>query len=185
MTATVGLDGIRIGILDDNEKVTEIIEVKGAIEAKIDPSTNTDVLYADNGAFAVFTSLGETKVTLNVADLTTEQKNKILGVRTENGLELTGADTVPPFVALAMHSKGIDQKEDIYVGLLKGRFGIPSIDAKTNEDKTSAQTPEIEGTFINRQSDGLSQVIGRSGNPDFTLTEFDAKVFPPAGTTQG
>lgn len=72
--AKTGLSGIKYAELVD-EKASAIVDMPGAIEAKLDVSSELSPLYADDGIFAVkSTGVSETKLELNVADLTTEMK---------------------------------------------------------------------------------------------------------------
>ncbi|MGG0491126.1 major tail protein, partial [Bacillus pumilus] len=64
-----------------------------------------------------------------------------------------------------------------YVALLRGKFGIPSTEGKTKEDKVEFITPTIEGQFMPRKSDGLTYVMAHSASPGFTEKGFYDFVF--------
>ncbi|MEK4687238.1 major tail protein [Bacillus sp. FSL M8-0256] len=177
--ATTGLRDIRVGVFEDDaaKEATEVINVPGAIESKLEPSSEIAVIYGDDGVFDQEGSgVGEAKLEINVADLTTEMKNKLLGADAIGGwLEAYGKDTDPPFVAITFRQK--TKGGFWYVGLLRGKFGIPSTEGKTKEDKVEFITPTIEGQFMPRKFDGLTYVMAYSGSPGFTEKAFYDFVF--------
>lgn len=175
--ARTGLSGIRFSELDNNEKALKVNNLPGAIEAKLDVSSEITPLHADDGIYAVKSSgVSETKIEFNLADLTTEAKRILLGVPVEDGIELYHKDLEPPYVCItwreAHHEKGY-----IYYALLKGKFGLPSSEGKTKEDKVDFQTDTIEGQFLPRQSDGLVYLIGYDQNEGFSLEKFYKRAY--------
>ncbi|AYQ15212.1 major tail protein [Bacillus paralicheniformis] len=175
--ARTGLDGIRFGELDENEKAPSVQSMPGAIEAKLDVASELASLYADDGLYAVKSSgVGETKLELNLADLTTEVKRKLLGVTVEDGIELYHKDMEPPYVCITWRQKH-HEKGYVYYALLKGKFGIPSAEGKTKEDKVDFQTDSIEGQFLPRKKDGLVFLVGYDQNEGFSLEKFYKRAY--------
>ncbi|MDA7025052.1 phage tail protein [Bacillus sp. CLL-7-23] len=175
--ARTGLDGIRFSVLDENEKATLVKVMPGAIEAKLDVASELASLYADDGLYAVKSSgVGETKLELDLADLTTEAKRTLLGVPVENGIELYHKDLEPPYVGITWRQRH-HEKGYVYYALLKGKFAIPSAEGKTKEDKVDFQTDKIEGQFLARKSDGLVFLVGYDQNEGFTLEKFYQKAY--------
>nr|MDH3083618.1 phage tail protein [Bacillus subtilis] len=182
--AKTGLSGIKYAELVD-EKASAIVDMPGAIEAKLDVSSELSPLWADDGIFAVkSTGVSETKLELNVADLTTEMKRTLLGVKVVDGIEEYHKDMEPPYVCITWRQKH-HEKGYVYYALLKGKFGIPSVEGKTKEDKVDYQTDTIEGQFLPRKSDGLVFLIGYDQNDGFTLEKFYQRAYgmPPDGMT--
>ena len=174
--AKTGLSGIKYAELVD-EKASAIVDMPGAIEAKLDVSSELSPLYADDGIFAVkSTGVSETKLELNVADLTTEMKRTLLGVKVVDGIEEYHKDMEPPYVCITWRQKH-HEKGYVYYALLKGKFGIPSVEGKTKEDKVDYQTDTIEGQFLPRKSDGLVFLIGYDQNDGFTLEKFYERAY--------
>lgn len=174
--AKTGLSGIKYAELVD-EKASAIVDMPGAIEAKLDVSSELSPLYADDGIFAVkSTGVSETKLELNVADLTTEMKRTLLGVKVVDGIEEYHKDMEPPYVCITWRQKH-HEKGYVYYALLKGKFGIPSVEGKTKEDKVDYQTDTIEGQFLPRKSDGLVFLIGYDQNDGFTLEKFYQRAY--------
>lgn len=184
--AKTGLSGIKYAELVD-EKASDIVDMPGAIEAKLDVSSELSPLYADDGIFAVkSTGVSETKLELNVADLTTEMKRTLLGVKVVDGIEEYHKDMEPPYVCITWRQKH-HEKGYVYYALLKGKFGIPSVEGKTKEDKVDYQTDTIEGQFLPRKSDGLVFLIGYDQNDGFTLEKFYQRAYgmlPDGMTTE-
>ncbi|MEC1646603.1 MULTISPECIES: major tail protein [Bacillus] len=184
--AKTGLSGIKYSELVD-EKASKIEDMPGAIEAKLDVSSELTPLYADDGIFAVkSTGVSETKLELNVADLTTEMKRTLLGVKVVDGIEEYHKDMEPPYVSITWRQKH-HEKGYVYYALLKGKFGIPSVEGKTKEDKVDYQTDTIEGQFLPRKSDGLVFLIGYDQNDGFTLEKFYQRAYgmlPDGMTTE-
>lgn len=184
--AKTGLSGIKYAELVD-EKASAIVDMPGAIEAKLDVSSELSPLYADDGIFAVeSTGVSETKLELNVADLTTEMKRTLLGVKVVDGIEEYHKDMEPPYVCITWRQKH-HEKGYVYYALLKGKFGIPSVEGKTKEDKVDYQTDTIEGQFLPRKSDGLVFLIGYDQNDGFTLEKFYQRAYgmlPDGMTTE-
>ena len=52
--------------------------------------------------------------------------------------------------------------------MLKGKFQEPNDSAKTKTDTPEFTTPTIEGTFVNREYDGISVKMADSGAAAFT-----------------
>ncbi|MED1122452.1 major tail protein [Bacillus atrophaeus] len=170
--ARTGLDGIQYGVLDEKEKAENREKLPGAIEAKLDVSSELTPLYADDGIYAVKSSgVSETKLELNLADLTTEMKRTLLGVPVVAGIELYHKDLEPPYVCITWRQKH-HEKGYVYYALLKGKFGIPSAEGKTKEDKVDFQTDSIEGQFLPRKEDGLVFLVGYDQNKGFSLDKF-------------
>ncbi|MCY8718442.1 major tail protein [Bacillus sp. S10C12M] len=184
--AKTGLSGIKYAELVD-EKASAIVDMPGAIEAKLDVSSEITPLWADDGIYAVkSTGVSETKLELNVADLTTEMKRTLLGVKVVDGIEEYHKDMEPPYVCITWRQKHHD-KGYVYYALLKGKFGIPSVEGKTKEDKVDYQTDTIEGQFLPRKSDGLVFLIGYDQNDGFTLEKFYQRAYgmlPDGMTTE-
>lgn len=184
--AKTGLSGIKYAELVD-EKASAIVDMPGAIEAKLDVSSELSPLWADDGIFAVkSTGVSETKLELNVADLTTEMKRTLLGVKVVDGIEEYHKDMQPPYVCITWRQKH-HEKGYVYYALLKGKFGIPSVEGKTKEDKVDYQTDTIEGQFLPRKSDGLVFLIGYDQNDGFTLEKFYQRAYgmlPDGMTTE-
>ncbi|WP_430489885.1 phage tail protein [Bacillus amyloliquefaciens] len=176
-SVSVGLENLVYAKLIKDEKgdiqYGEVKDFAPVISAKVDTATETGTLYANNGPIIAKSQIGETKVSLGVSEIPQEVLADITGQKLVKGVIAFKQDAVAPYVALGFtgtKEDGTTRK----VWLLKGRFGMPSEDRKTAEDKVDFQTDEIEGTFIQR-SDKYFKISGDSSDPRFE--EFDSTFF--------
>ena len=169
--ALIGIENLYIAeMLDDNDSdctYAAPIHIPGLIEINMEPQTNSKTLYADNMAYAVATAMGETKVSINVEDLSDEIHAKLLGHEIKDGVMISrGGDQAPNFAVL-FESKKRDGSIK-YVKLMKGKFQEPSENPKTSTNEPDFVTPTIEGTFVGRQCDKVWKLTGETSNPNFT-----------------
>jgi phi13 family phage major tail protein len=129
-------------------------KIAGAINAKISPSVNTGILYADDGPDETISALSEISVELQVKDLPLSIQAVLLG-HTINGttkIMRKNADDVAPYVAIGFKSLKSNGKYR-YTWLYKGKFQLVKEEYKTKEENIEFQTPTIEGKFVKRQND--------------------------------
>lgn len=154
--------------------------ISGAISAKVSAKTDTQTLYADDGAFETTSSLGEISVELEMADLPLSVQAELLGHTLTNGV-LEGKNTdVAPYVAIGWRSLKSNGKYR-YFWLLKGKFEIPDDESQTKEDKAKFQTAKIKGTFVCRVYDGKWKLVGDEDESGFTATGWFANTKINAG----
>ncbi len=191
----IGLNSLYYAILtkDDATGVTYSAPVKiaGAINAKITPKSNTDILYTDDGPDEVLYSMGEIDVELNTKDLDLDTQAALLGHTVTGGVLVRKETDIPPYLAIGFKSKKSNGKYR-YMWLFKGQFSLPDQDYATKEDKPKAQTPKIKGTFIRRAYDAAWQkvtdedhvnYVSSIGTNWFTSVESTADTVPPTVTT--
>ncbi|MCU2257744.1 phage tail protein [Enterococcus faecalis] len=187
--ATVGFERAIVGVHEkntDSEKVTQEFNIDskqgGTIDAKISGlAAASNTTFASDGAFHVSAvGSGSPKCAFQVADLYPELYDAITGAeKTPQGYTALGKNTRPPYVSIIFISHDKDGNE-IYIALLKGKFGAPDEELKTAEDKGSElQTDSIEGNFVNRGLDGYAYVKAKAEPNDNgqALKEFKAFVF--------
>ncbi|MEC0497244.1 MULTISPECIES: major tail protein [Bacillus] len=191
-SVSVGLENLVYAKLIKDEKgdiqYGEVKDFAPVISAKVDTATETGTLYANNGPIIAKSQIGETKVSLGVSEIPMEVLADITGQKLVKGVIVYKQDAVPPYVALGFTGTKEDGNKRM-VWLTKGRFGLPSEDRKTSEDKVDFQTDEIEGTFIQR-SDKVFKIVGDSGVAGFEEFEstffdqvFDVKKLEESGST--
>lgn len=181
--ATLGFKKIRIGILDDEEKVTKVYEMDakkgGAIEAKITGlAPETTKLPASNVNFYVSSSgTGDTKLSLGIADLQDDALAAIVGAQVDKGIMKIDDKTKAPYVAVILETEGLNN-EPIYIALTKGKFSRDGDELKTGDSKgKEVNTDSLEGEFISRGFDGLVYAKGRQKAVEFDYKEFEALIF--------
>ncbi|MFV9511806.1 major tail protein [Tepidibacillus sp. LV47] len=156
--------------------------IAGAISSKISAKTDSQTLYADDGAFDTASVLGEITVELELADLPLSVQAELLGHTVANGvLEAKNTDEAP-YVAIGFRALKSNGKYRYY-WLLKGRFEIPDDESKTKEDKASFQTAKLKGTFVCRAYDGKWKLVGDEDETGFTSTDWFTATKINAGTT--
>lgn len=183
--ATVGFESIKIGILDDNEKVIQSFDINaskgGAINAKFSGLGATmKKTFASNVPFYVAAQgVSDAKLELQIADIPEDALAAITGAtENDNGITVIGSETRPPYVAV-MCKTASKEGGDIYVSMLKGKFSYPETELKTNEDQgPDLQTDTISGDFVARNSDSAVYAKGRSDAEGFTKEAYETFVFP-------
>lgn len=169
----VGLKNLYYAVLtkDDATGVSYLAPVKiaGAINAKISPKSNTEVLYADDGPDETATALGEIDVEFEAKDISLADQAALLGHSIVGGVMLKKATDVAPYVALGFMSKKSNGRYR-YIWLTKGMFALPDQEYATGEDKPKFQTPKLKGTFVKRAYDDLWQRIADEDHPDYVAS---------------
>lgn len=192
--ATFGFEEVQIGIHEgDTETITQVFTLNaedgGVIDAKLNGlQAQANTLFASNVPFYVSAvGTGTPKLDLSIADLSDEIIAAISGANLENGILKLGSKAVAPYVSVILKTKGI-KDDDIYIGLLKGKFGHPdAVSLKTAEDKgqeADTSDGQISGSFVNRKLDGYVYGKARSSAQGFSFEQFRSFVFhgyvPPA-----
>jgi len=169
----VGLKNLYYAVLtkDDATGVSYLAPVKiaGAINAKISPKSNTEVLYADDGPDETATALGEIDVEFEAKDISLTDQAALLGHSIVGGVMLKKATDTAPYVALGFMSKKSNGQYR-YIWLTKGMFALPDQEYATGEDKPKFQTPKLKGTFVKRAYDDLWQRIADEDHPDYVAS---------------
>lgn len=185
--ATLGFEEVTFGIHDgETEVIKKLYTVNaaegGAISLKISGlAPEAQTIYASNVPFyAGMTGVGTPKCDIETADLSDEVLAAISGALYEDGVIKAGANTVAPYVTVMAKTKGL-ANDDIYVALLKGKFGVPdAMELATGEDKglvPNTTDGTLSGTFVNRKLDNFTYFKARSSAEGFILDTFRTLVF--------
>lgn len=152
----------------------------GAISAKINPTSNQEKLWADDGPFDVASMFGDITLELELAALPLKAQAVLLGHHFEDGMmTLTDTDD-PPFVAIGFMSQPSPGRFR-FVWLYKGKFALVQDEYATATDSAAWRLPKLSGTFVKREHDGKWQIIAESGDSGFTGADFWFKsVYPSA-----
>ena len=157
------------------------VRIPGAISAKITPASSTETQYADDGRWDMATTMGETAIEFELAELPLGIRADILGASYENGVMEVNQSDVPPDVAFGFMSEvrpGVYELAWYY----KGQFQPVEDEYNTRTDTPEFSSKSIKGTFGPRIHDGKICKIANSGDEGFTEqvdTWFD-KVPAPA-----
>nr|WGE05087.1 phage tail protein [Bacillus subtilis] len=146
----IGLDMFHIAeVLKDTKDELEFSvpeELPGAVSMKLDPKSETETFYADNGAYAQLSSLGDIDGEMEVADLPLDMQARIFGKTVENGIHFSSADDRPLEIALGFRAK-ISTGGYRYYWALKGKPELVPVEHKTEEGKPSPQSTQVKIKF--------------------------------------
>jgi len=157
MSVQIGLSDVYYALLtSDPAGGTPVYETPvkmvGAISANINPNSNEDTLFADDGPYEVATSLGKITLELNLADLTLPVQAILLGHTYEGAILKRKGSDVPPWLAIGFKTLKTNGKYR-FTWLGKGRFSAPEQSNETRGDSINFQTPKITGNFVKRDAD--------------------------------
>jgi phi13 family phage major tail protein len=158
-------------------------------EVSQEPSVNSEVFYADNAAYDSASAEGETKITISISNLPLETMAEILG-RTLDAVTGRMYDNggTPPDVALGFRSLKSNGSYRYY-WFLKGKFELPSEDAKTKTDSVEFQPMELTFTAVATMfqftiavgvTDKVKRVVGDEDVTNFDGTGWFTAVQYPA-----
>lgn len=148
----------------------EIEELAGAINATINPTVNTQELYADDQLWESVSALGKIDVEIETADLPLQTRATLTGSKIVNGVLVEKAGDVPPHIALGFKSQKSDGKYR-YIWLLKGVAQPMAEDYSTKKDNVEHKTPKLKFVFMPRAHDGEWKHTADEGSPEFTGDE--------------
>lgn len=173
-----GLRDFEYGVVDDKDKVATSKKLPGMKSAKLDITNELVTVPADDGPYVVLSGgITETKLEIEVLDLTSDARKDFFGITVENGIEKYNKSLTPNDVACIFRTSDENGKA-IWVGLLKGKFNIPGMEAQTKDGAPDPKTDTVTGNFVARGEDGDVIVIGREDAEEFKLETFKGMVFP-------
>ncbi|MDE9969170.1 hypothetical protein O0H55_11370 [Staphylococcus pseudintermedius] len=154
-------------------KKGKLTDVLGLQEVGIELEQGNEPVYADGvKKLNLFSGITGATVTANLMELNKEEREQFLGVTVDKGMELYKSDLVPPYVSVSWKYRCNDGSF-IYYGLTRGNFNIPNSNAYTMEDSPEQQDQvEMEGSFVQRDTDKLVFARIHSADPEFDETAF-------------
>jgi phi13 family phage major tail protein len=157
MATQIGLRSVYYAILNSDPAggtptYAAPVLISGAISANINPNTNSETLYADDGPYEVATTLGAISLELNMNDLDMNTQAALLGHTLSGGVLVRKSADSAPWVAVGFKSLKSNGKYR-YTWLAKGKFELPEQKNETRGDKIAFQTPTIKGSFVKRDAD--------------------------------
>lgn len=130
----------------------EIKPLAGAINATINPTVNTQELYADDQLWESVSALGKIDVEVEAADIPLITRGKLTGSEVKDGVLIEKASDKPPHVALGFKSQKSSGKYR-YIWLLKGVAQPMAEDYSTKKDNVEHKTPRLKFVFMPRAYD--------------------------------
>ncbi len=184
----VGLRDLHIAVLtkDDIEEASyeTPIRIAGAINATINPTVNTQELFADDQLWESISALGKVDVEVESADLSLETRALLAGKTLLNGVFIESADTTAPHVALGFRSQKSSGAYR-YIWLLKGMPQPIAEDFATKTDSVDHKTPKIKFTFMPRIFDQEWKHTADDDHEDFMRAETWFDKVPVGEGTEG
>lgn len=178
-TVKVGVRDFEFAPLTEDEKVAAdtIKKILGLRKATLNVTVNQEDFPADDGVYAILDGgIGELTLDVEVADVQSAEKEALLGIELEEGMEIYKKDLKLPYVACTFRTTTNTGKA-IWFGLAKGKFGLPNTDLGTNEGSPTPNPDTLSARFEAR-GDNVMYVIGREDNEEFDLEKFKEKIYP-------
>ena len=176
-----GLSAFEYGIVDATNKVTKTTKLPGMKSAKLSITNELVTVMADDGPYAVLSGgITETQLEIEVLNLDSQARKDFYGITIVKGVEKYNKNMTPNDIAVMFRTQMEDGKS-IWVGLLKGKFNIPGMEASTKEGAPDPKTDTTTGNFVARGDVDTGDIlyIGREDNPEFVFADFKKMVFPP------
>ncbi len=154
----IGLDNVVIAELlsDDGSNVPQygdIIPLRGAVTASVNPNSSVETDYADNGAFFVTGNRANTEMSLELTNVAPATLAKMLGQRRVNGVTQERPLDQAPYFALGFRVwiGGTDENGNKifeYFWYSKGKFSVPESGGNTKADSIEFQHISLTAQFV-------------------------------------
>lgn len=145
-----GLSNFHMAVVeqDDRDGVSygTVQDIEGAVSVSVDPTTDSNTKYADNGPFAVLNSLSDIDVNMAAVDIPAAIKKEMYGQKEINGVLFSNKDDIIKEVALGFEAK-IHGGGTRFYWLLKGTPEIIGIDHETDEGNVESKDAELTIKF--------------------------------------
>ncbi|MCM3487896.1 phage tail protein [Alkalihalophilus marmarensis] len=194
-SAAVGVDKMYYALITTDSPIEtgEIEDVDFVQTIGVEMPQEVQRAYGSDKTAEVAVSSGDVNVTGAFHKLPLEDRQRLLGLETVEGLTSYGSEDNPPYVAVIFAKNNADGSKE-WVGLTKGMFTRPNINAQTKEGSTTFQNDEISGAFMDRKVEGFSKdkiVIsgfdkkGETTKRDALFQSVFGKPFPGSSTGGG
>lgn len=172
----IGLSNVVYSIMDDTTDVTAgvisygtVYPLVGAMTLSFDRGASVATVFGDDGPFAVGDTVGEMKLTLEIADILPADYARLLGFTYANGLIAEGVSDQSPYVAIGFKTlrMGVDGANKVYeyFWLPKVKFQKPKNDEKTKDKSLAPRTVSLEGVALMTTSNSKYIVRARGDDP--------------------
>lgn len=197
MSATVGIERIRVALLDAQENVIKkqefgtdgIFDIdaetsKGATQANITglaPQTtriwgsNKSVAVSSRGSGQVSVTIGANSIPANIVSILTGMKRD-----EKTGAYVLGSHNRAPYAVMEAISTDEDTGKPVHFAVLKGMFAPEEKSLQTNNENEQRTVDQLTFTGINRISDELIYANMFESDKDTNLDEWNKFVFPQA-----
>lgn len=156
----IGLDNVVIAevLSDDKNGIVygDVIPLKGAVNASVNPNSSVDTDYGDNGPFFATSSRGNTELSLEMIDIDPYALSKMTGQKLVNGVTVETSMDQAPYFALGFRVwiAGTDENGNKRYQLFwyaKGKFSVPETGGQTKKEGLDFKHINMTGQFVPTQ----------------------------------
>ena len=156
----IGLDNVVIAkvLSDSSEGISfgEVIALKGAVNATVNPNSDVAVDFADNGPFFSASNRGNTELNLEMIDVDVDVLAQLLGQRKVNGITVEtpldqSSDYALGFRVWLAGKDGSGNNRYQYFWYAKGKFSVPETGGETKTDSLNFGHISVTAQFVQTQ----------------------------------
>ena len=156
----IGLDNVVIAkVLSDNaEGITfgQVIPLKGAVNATVNPNSDVAVDFADNGPFFSASNRGNTELSLEMIDVDVDVLAQLLGQKKTNGITVEtpldqSSDYALGFRVWLAGKDANGNNRYQYFWYAKGKFSVPETGGETKTDSLNFGHISVTAQFVQTQ----------------------------------
>lgn len=145
-----GLSNFHMAVVEQDDlsavEYGTVEHIEGAVSVSVEPNTESNTKYADNGPFAVLNSLGDIDVNMAAIDIPASIKKEMYGQKEKNGVLFSNKDDIVKEVALGFEAK-IRGGGTRFYWLLKGTPELIGVEHETDEGAVESKDAELTITF--------------------------------------
>ena len=165
----IGLDNVVIAkVLSDSAdgiSFGEVIALKGAVNATVNPNSDVAVDFADNGPFFSASNRGNTELNLEMIDVDVDVLAQLLGQRKVNGITVEtpldqSSDYALGFRVWLAGKDGSGNNRYQYFWYAKGKFSVPETGGETKTDSLNFGHISVTAQFVQTQYVPAGQETG-------------------------
>ena len=165
----IGLDNVVIAkvLSDSSEGISfgEVIPLKGAVNATVNPNSDVAVDFADNGPFFSASNRGNTELNLEMIDVDVDVLAQLLGQRKVNGITVEtpldqSSDYALGFRVWLAGKDGSGNNRYQYFWYAKGKFSVPETGGETKTDSLNFGHISVTAQFVQTQFVPAGQETG-------------------------
>lgn len=156
----IGLDNVVIAkvLSDSSEGISfgDVIALKGAVNATVNPNSDVAVDFADNGPFFSASNRGNTELNLEMIDVDVDVLAQLLGQRKVNGITVEtpldqSSDYALGFRVWLAGKDASGNNRYQYFWYAKGKFSVPETGGETKTDSLNFGHISVTAQFVQTQ----------------------------------
>ena len=165
----IGLDNVVIAkvLSDSSEGISfgDVIALKGAVNATVNPNSDVAVDFADNGPFFSASNRGNTELNLEMIDVDVDVLAQLLGQRKVNGITVEtpldqSSDYALGFRVWLAGKDANGNNRYQYFWYAKGKFSVPETGGETKTDSLNFGHISVTAQFVQTQYVPAGQETG-------------------------